>query len=186
MKVFIAAFAAAVLSCGLAFSGAASAQVYKCQSSAGTVYSQQPCGANATEVRTRESRQPPASSNLPPVVDHRAAIQRSTAISSAGIRERNCLNAREADIYGPVRVRENASRQQISSLNASLSRANNNLAGATYASGIRGQIAALEQTIATDRAAAGAFMAQARQSCSEERQRTVDEINRAAETVPGN
>lgn len=161
--------------------GVTHAQVYKCAGPGGsTVYSQAPCGANAQEVQVRNS--------APPTNDgsdrNRAAVAQSVALSSAGIAERNCIQRAESDILGPSNRRIGDYQRQISSLNSQMARANNNLAGATWQTGLRNQIASLQQSIATERASADAQLLTARQNCGAIRRAREEEIRRPAEGSP--
>ncbi|WP_101926984.1 MULTISPECIES: DUF4124 domain-containing protein [Luteimonas] len=161
------------------FAQDAAAQVYKCKAADGsTVYAQQPCGANATEVQVRAG---PTAAPAGSESSNYAAIARSTALSGAAIRERNCVARQEADIYRPFQARKASQEQQIAGLNANLARANNNLAGATWSTGLRNQISALRESISRDQLAADSQMASARQQCAAERQRAEEEIRRQAE-----
>ena len=144
----------------------AEGQVYRCKGPSGTVYSQQPCSADAAPVAVRGTR---AATPVEGGGDARDAIARSTAMSDAGIRERSCLSAASDRIYGPSNDRVADYQRQISGLNSQLSRTNNNLAGATAASGIREQIAGLNQAIATERVSADSQMGSARAQCAADR-----------------
>ncbi|NYZ63006.1 DUF4124 domain-containing protein [Luteimonas deserti] len=161
--------------------GGAQAQVYKCvRANGATEYAQTPCGENAREV---EVRSPPTTSAEDGSSRNRQAIAQSTALSSAGIAERNCVQRAEADILGPSNRRAAAYQQQINALNAQLARADNDLAGATSQSGIRSQIAGIQQAMATDRSSANAQVVVARQECATARRTREDEIRRQTESA---
>lgn len=102
-------------------------------------------------------------------VANRAAVYQTTELADAGIAERNCLAAEQSRIYGPVNARAQDVSRQIAALNRDLSRASNNLAGATYEAGIRSQIASLQQSQAADRTSADSQMAEARRRCGDAR-----------------
>lgn len=166
-----------VLALALA-TGSVQAQVYKCVRANGvTEYAQTPCGDNAREVEVRAG---PTTSADDGGDRNRQAIAQSTALSSAGISERNCVRRAEADILGPANRRAAAYQQQISALNAQLTGAANDLAGATSQSGIRTQIAGVQQAMATDRSGADAQVVVARQDCATARRAREDEIRREA------
>lgn len=162
-----------------AASGSANAQIYKCKRADGsTEYAQQPCGADAQEVRVRTA---PAASNEGAGSSNQQAIQQSTALSSAAIAERNCVIRAEGDILGPTNRRIAGYQSQIDGLNQQLATANNNLAGATWSAGIRGQIAGLQQSVASERTSADGQLTTARQGCASTRRDREAEIKRVAE-----
>jgi len=156
-----------VLGVALLFSPWASAQVFKCKGANGeTVYSQDPCSAGAAPMKLRSNR---ASTESAGEAANRAAVYQTTELADAGIAERNCLSSEQSRIYGPVNARGQDASRQIASLNRQLAGARNNLAGATYASGLRAQIASLQQTQAADRLSADSQMAEARRRCGDAR-----------------
>ncbi len=145
----------------------ATAQVYKCKGASGeAVYSQRPCGPQAQELTVRATK---AASVSAGEAANRSTVFRSTDLSDASIAERNCVASSRSSIYSPVDSRISGYQRQIAELNAAASLAKNNLAGATYESGIRTQLAALQQSISSERQAADASMSQARQRCADER-----------------
>lgn len=149
------------------FAGDATAQVFKCKGANGeVVYSQHACGTGAQEVRVKSSR--PAT-RTDGEIANRDAVFRSTDLSDSSIAERNCVASARSSIYGPVESRIAGYQRQIAQLNRELSTAANNLAGATFESGIRGQISGLQQSISTERMTAESSMNSARQRCSDER-----------------
>jgi len=109
---------------------------------------------------------------------NRAAVYQTTDLSDAGIAERNCLASEQSRIYRPVNERGQQTARQIAYLNRQLLAINNNLAGATYASGLRTQIASLQQAQAADQMSADSQMTAARQRCGDariERERIIRE-----------
>lgn len=159
--------AAVVAACLVPWVDSAAAQVFKCKGPSGeVVYSQNACGAGAEEVRVRASR--PATRSAGETAN-RDAVFRSTDISDASIAERNCVNSARSGIVGPVDARIANYQRQIAQLNRQVAQASNNLAGATYESGLRGQISSLQQSITTERMAAESNMSAARQRCGDER-----------------
>lgn len=154
---------ALAMAAALAVSAAAEAQVYKCKDASGaSVYSQQPCGTDAREVKTRKA----------PAVDVAAISQQQSnagKVLDAGYRYSECMNAVDAQVVAPSRQRIAGYREQIAGLNRSIRRANNNVAGASWEAGLRGQIAGLEQAIATERTALDARAGADRQRCADVR-----------------
>ncbi|HED4877803.1 TPA: DUF4124 domain-containing protein [Stenotrophomonas maltophilia] len=145
----------------------AAGQVYKCRGGAGeTIYSQEPCSPKAEPLKLRSNR---ASVESAGEAANRAAVYQTTELADAGIAERNCLSGEQGRIYGPVNARNQEVSRQIASLNRQLATAKNNLAGATYASGLRSQISSLQQAQSAERIAADSQMAAARQRCGTER-----------------
>ncbi|MBA0255531.1 MULTISPECIES: DUF4124 domain-containing protein [Stenotrophomonas] len=156
-----------VLGVALAVAPWASAEVFKCKGVSGeTVYSQAPCSAGAAPMKLRSNRAATESSGE---AANRAAVYQTTELADAGIAERNCLSSEQSRIYGPVNARGQDVSRQIAALNRELATARNNLAGATYASGIRSQIASLQQAQTADRISADSQMAEARRRCGETR-----------------
>ncbi|WP_127564075.1 DUF4124 domain-containing protein [Stenotrophomonas indicatrix] len=173
-RVFFAAMA-------LVASQSAAGQVYKCKGGAGeTVYSQEPCSPKSEPMKLRSNR---ASAESAGEAANRAAVYQTTELADAGIAERNCLSGEQGRIYGPVNARSQEVSRQIANLNRQLATVKNNLAGATYASGLRSQIASLQQAQSAERIAADSQMAVARQRCGTERgerERAVREKHSAA------
>ncbi|WP_337054999.1 DUF4124 domain-containing protein [Pseudoxanthomonas sp. USHLN014] len=153
----------------LAFvAGGAHAQaVYKCKGKdGGTAYQSSPCSPDAQPVKVQGTR---AATLTEGEIANRQAVFKSTDLSSAGIAEQNCLSAANSRIYGSSNQRVAEYQAQISRLNARAARANNNLAGATFESGLRTQIASLQQSIAQERSAADTSMNAERQRCGDQR-----------------
>lgn len=152
----------------------AAAQVFKCKGPDGvTVYSQHACGSGSKELTVRGTR---AATPTAGEEANRTSVFKSTDLTDAGIRERNCLSSADARIYAPAQSRIAGYERQIAGLNAELSQARNNLAGATYATGIRSQISSLSQNIANERSSADTQMTAARQQCSDARRRDEEAI----------
>ncbi len=172
-----------VLGVALACAPWASAEVFKYKGRSGeTVYSQAPCSADAAPMKLRSNRAATESSGE---AANRAAVYQTTELADAGIAERNCLSSEQSRIYGPVNARGQDVSRQIAALNRELATARNNLAGATYASGIRSQIASLQQAQTADRISADSQMAEARKRCGDaraERERATREKYSGAST----
>lgn len=159
----------------LLISPAAFGQVYKCTVNGGTVYSQTPCGSDAVPVKVHAAPKVRTDTTAP-----RAAASGSVDVSDAAIAERICLQNSEGPIYRASNSRVSQYESQIGTLNRQISLANNNLAGATYESGLRTQIAAIQQSIASERASADTLAANARQSCMSRRTQQEAEIRERA------
>ncbi len=143
------------------------AQVYRCTGSNGeTVYAQNPCGAGAKEVNVRSNRGATRSSAE---VATRTAVFRSTDLSDASIAERNCVASARASIFGPVDSRIAGYQRQVGELNQQLAAPRDNLANATYESGVRTQLASLQQSISMERQTAESSLTQARERCADQR-----------------
>jgi predicted nucleic acid-binding Zn-ribbon protein len=89
-------------------------------------------------------------------------VYQNTELADAGIAERNCVQGERSRIYGPLESRSQQIGRQIAELNRQLAASSNNLAGATRDSGIRAQIASLQQSLSAERMAADTQMASAR------------------------
>ena len=168
MKIAIA------IAASLLFAQGAHARVYKCKGKSGeTVYSQDPCDSSAKPMQVRGTK---AATITEAEMQTRAAVFKSTDLSDSAIAERNCLAGAGASINRPSNERVANYQRQIAGLNRQLATAKNNLAGATFASGLHTQIAGLNQSIATERSAAAAQMTTARQQCAEERRQRQQRI----------
>lgn len=152
----------------------ASAQVYKCKGASGeTVYSQNPCAAGAEPMKLRSSR---GSAESAGEAANRAAVYRNTGLADAGIEERNCVQGERSRIYGPLESRSQQVGRQVADLNRQLAAPTGTLAAATRDSGIRAQIASLQQSLSAERVAADTQMSNAREQCAatrRERERAV-------------
>ncbi|MBH1647457.1 DUF4124 domain-containing protein [Stenotrophomonas maltophilia] len=164
----------------------ASAQVYKCKGASGeTVYSQNPCAAGAEPMKLRSSRSSPETAGE---ASNRAAVYQNTELADAGIAERNCVQGERSRIYGPLESRSQQVGRQVAELNRQLAAAGTSLAGATQDSGIRAQIASLQQSLSAERVAADTQMSNAREQCASvrrERERTVRD-KFSSSTAPAN
>ncbi|HHV7321188.1 MULTISPECIES: DUF4124 domain-containing protein [Stenotrophomonas] len=164
----------------------ASAQVYKFKCASGeTVYSQNPCAAGAEPMKLRSSR---SSTETAGEASNRAAVYQNTELADAGIAERNCVQGERSRIYGPLESRSQQVGRQVAELNHQLAAAGTNLAGATQDSGIRAQIASLQQSLSAERVAADTQMSNAREQCASvrrERERSVRD-KFSSSTAPAN
>ncbi|WP_165424327.1 DUF4124 domain-containing protein [Pseudoxanthomonas winnipegensis] len=159
--------AALALFAALAAGSAHAQAIYKCKAKdGGNAYQAAPCGPDAKPIKVQGTR---AASMTDGELANRAAVFKSTDLSSAGIAEQNCLNAANSRIYGSSNQRVADYQAQISRITAQAARANNNLAGATYDSGLRTQIASLQQSIAQERSVADTTMNSERQRCADRR-----------------
>lgn len=151
------------------------AQVYKCpQAGGGYAYQQDPC-TKGTEVKVRGAK---GATLTEGELASRQQVFKSTDMTEAGMKESRCLSAANENIYRPVNERAAGYQRQMGVLNQQLAGARNNLAGATYASGIRTQIASLQQSIASERSSADASMAAARQRCADQRRQDEQTIEK--------
>lgn len=153
-----------LMALALALSGslalAAPPSVYKCTGKQGTVvFSQTPCSPNAQQVDT--------SSALRTGSGGEEALQ---AIS-AGVADSNCRKDAERTTLSASQGRIDALAAEKADLERRTRRANNNLAGATYESGLRQQIAGIETSIQQERNSAQAAYRAALAACDERRSR---------------
>lgn len=163
----------------------AAAQVYKCKGASGeTVYSQNPCAVGIEPMKLRSNR---SSAETAGEAANRAAVYQNTELADAGIEERHCVQGERSRIYGPLDSRGQQVGRQVAELNRQLTATNANLAGATQDSGIRAQIASLQQSLSAERVAADTQMSSAREQCAStrrERERSVREtFSNAPETT---
>ena len=133
--------------------------VYKCKQGDITVFSPQPCGKDAKEVDTS------------------AALRTGTADNkaleqiSASVKDSNCRRDAARYTVGAADDRIVAMQRERRALEVELSKANNNLAGATYESGIRTQIAQLQATMSKERSDANSAYRAALAECDKQRDR---------------
>lgn len=115
-----------------------SAQIYKCESPNGIVFSDQPCSPKAEVVEVEDTNGglgvPVSQAEQDVIVNNRANRDRQYSLNRISGQKNRAL----AEID-----------RQISALNKQKRQANNNLAGATYSAGIDQQIAALRSARAT-------------------------------------
>lgn len=157
MKRIVMGIAAALLS------GHAMAQtVYKCKDESGTVvYSQRPCASDPAQVQTVDT-----SGALK--TGSGGSVAEQSEFAEANEVERRCEGRLNA-VAGRYAASRNRIGAQILSLERQAARANNNLAGATYDSGIRQQIAGLVTERGALASAEAAEMQSARERCDMER-----------------
>jgi hypothetical protein len=151
----------------LLFAGPAMGQVYKCKGKSGeTVYQQDPCSPSSQPLNMRGTK--PAT-RTQAEDQTRTTVFRSTDLSDAAIAERQCVGSATNAIYGPSNDRVAGYRNQIAGLNREIANLNNNLAGATAATGLRGQINGLQDSIATEQSTAAQLADSATQRCADAR-----------------
>lgn len=143
--------------------------VFKCTDAKGaTVYSQKPCSADpkaVQEVRVR-THQPTVDPQSQRYLEEMNTVAEKAEIPRA---ESYCLQAANDRIYPGMRRRVAQIDRDIAQLEYKLSLANNNLAGATYATGIRQQIATLQGNRTTEFSNAETLMGNARTQCGAQR-----------------
>lgn len=175
----------AILCCAACCASAAQT-VYKCTVNGTTTYSQQPCAKDSRAMKqtTYDSSAPIHSSgsamSAGSTEDQRAALSKGVAMSQAGIDESSCIIAAENSIYGPSNNRIAELRSRRAGLEAKAATANNNLAGATYESGLRSEMGSIDTAISTEQASAAAQASAARAQCADQRKRQEDAINKPA------
>lgn len=139
--------------------------IYKCTAADGTtMYSQMPCGKHEKKIELKPDRKPDA-------------FARSQIRALNQYRQENDMDRREASCIQELSSAQiNNSDRRISDLQGELRRlnvriryANNNLAGATYESGLRTQMGATQSSIATERASESAALSNAHRVCAERR-----------------
>ena len=168
----------------LAIANAASGQtVFKCKNPDGTsTYSEKPCSKDASSVQQINVRAP-----QPPTVDPAAAenmekIRLSNEKAGIARGEEYCLRDASDRIYPPLRRRVAEIDTKIAQLRNAIRYSSNNLAGATFANGLREQISTLEQIRSTEMTSADSQMSSERTRCAEER-RAADAAFRARQEL---
>lgn len=154
----------------------ATAAVYKCKNEQGaTVYSEKPCGKDAAEVKVR---------NFEPTVDSSGnfkAMQSNNEKAGIARDEEWCVRNANDRIYLPLKSRIASINAEIAKLENATLYATNDVAGATFAGGLRQQVAGLIQSRSTELAAADSQMSAERSRCAQERNRRDDEFRRREE-----
>lgn len=152
----------------LAVSVAQGQAMYKCKTASGrTIYQQQPCAGSATEVERREIKADPAG-DAQAGVSAQAAMMRGVAMTDIDYETSACMGSASRRVFGPMERRVANLEGEKQALLRQTQQANNNLAGASWESGLRSQIAGLDSAIATERAMADATFSRERSLCQEQ------------------
>lgn len=151
-----------------AFGAAAMGQtIYRCDGPQGPVFSQLPCATDPAKVKT--IRVKPIGHADPEAIarlhDLEASDDARRHVAEMDAFEQNCISGTADATVRDSNERIAAMGRQISALYSEIGLANNNLAGATYASGLRNQIASLNESIARERATMQDAITSARNSC---------------------
>lgn len=148
--------------------------VYKCKDKSGApVFSQQPCATDPRQVETIEVKGI-GKTDPEAAAAQRASEEASFVASGIARRERECIASRANPIESSSNARVAGYEQRIAVLQQKIRLANNNLAGATYESGIRNEIAALQTSISTEQSSAGRLISDAISACADDRKREED------------
>lgn len=150
--------------------------VFKCKGANGaTVFSEKPCGADAQEVKLRAD--PVQAATTPESAAQAREAEASTvARNTIGIQARKCRDAANYSVTSVSNSRIAGYRQRIAALEARIATRANNLAGATWESGMRQEIAALQQSISTEQASADQLLSAEIARCDQEEQRQLQKF----------
>lgn len=160
-----------------AWSASPAQTVYKCKDKNGApIFSQQPCAADPKQVETLEVK------GIGKVDEQAAAAQKSAEEASFVTRsierkEDECISGRTGPIQANSAARIAGYEQRIAAHQNQLRYANNNLAGATWESGIRSEIAALQASISSERASADRLISDAIAACADLRKRDEERVS---------
>jgi hypothetical protein len=160
-----------------AWSDCSAQTVYKCKDKNGApIFSQQPCASDPAKVETLEVK---GIGKADPEAARAQKDSEDASFVSRSIdrKERECVENRVRPIQSSSNARVSGYQQRIDGLQIQTTRAKNNLAGATWESGIRSEIAALQTSISTERASADRLVSDAVAACAEERKRSEDRAN---------
>lgn len=155
--------------------------VFRCKSADGTwVFAQSPCADDAEEIQVRVVKPPDEQ------LEEAARLgAQATQRSRIAAEEEQCVRRAEGAIYGPANARIADLERRAAVIRATQARVNNNLAGATYDSGLRQELGAIQQAISSERASASAAASSERMRCADQRRRREDEARRAEEDSGG-
>lgn len=164
---------------GLASTGTAAQSVYKCVDARGTtVFSQRPCADDPAKVETVDTSRALKTGSGGAVAEQSEFAQMNQLRRRCDDRLR-AVQDRYGRDYGRI-------EREISSLEARSDRASNNLAGATWESGMRSQIAGLMTERGALRTAEAQELSSVREQCrideqeEEKRQQDAQEARAAA------
>lgn len=145
--------------------------VFKCTSNGQTAYQQQPCADNARAeaLQFRQSGDTTQTHN-----DAYQKLSRNVKLTDIANDADECMTAARSRVWGKADRRISRLSAQIQRLRLNILYANNNAAGASWESGLRSEIAGLEQAIATERTSADGLVMEAEQRCIEQRDQRTD------------
>lgn len=164
----------------LAGCGPAAAQVYKCPGPDGKPqYTDKPCGDDPAKNAVKLHVPPPPTDGA--YERNANYLSDSTSRRNLQLREDACLSAEMDRINRSSATRIRELQARIAILERRSAAANNNLAGATYESGLREELAGLHGAISTERSSAAQQETAARDRCRAERERKEAELDRAVQ-----
>lgn len=139
--------------------------VYKCKDANGApIFTQQPCSADPAKFEVMQIK------GIGQADESAAAAARASEEEGVASRaESRCINDRLTPIIDQSNQRIRDYDGRIAALENRILYAKNNLAGATWESGMREEIAALRTSISSERISADGLAASARKSCTDER-----------------
>lgn len=176
-------FIAVVLLAGMAAISPATGQtIYKCKSATGSnIYSQEPCGKHGDKVTLAPVRK------LSPMQQSRVDAQNTKyaeqdKAQQLNRRQEQCVRNMTSGQLSGSDERIYRYRKQIRGLQATVRRASNNLAGATWESGLREQISGLNQSISSEQATQAHALSNARSVCNTQRAAWEADLDRKSQT----
>ena len=176
-----AAFAGIILA---AIANPSAAQkIYKCITPQSTVYSQLPCSSSGDQTELVIKQAPPPRRTEAEIANMEA-MQRNSAVATAAHHEQACRRAASDTAWRPANAAIARHEAQIRTHEAEMARARNNLAGATYQTGIREQISTLNQLITTERGNALARESEGQARCAEQRAEAERQAQQKSSTAP--
>lgn len=144
---------------------ASAADVYRCKGKSGeTVYSESPCDGNTQPMKLRDTRPLSTAEGSGPLGGS------STEVDDIREAQRACTATATAAIYGPSNDRIASYQQQLASLRQQLDAAGGGIPS-DNGSGLRGQMAALRQSISAEHSNAHSLVSAARQRCVQQHRR---------------
>lgn len=146
-------------------SSTAAQTVYKCVDANGAPgFSQRPCDADPARVTTMSIK--PVGREDPAATARVADLSRVQLLNAA---QRECVERGATGHVDSSNARIRGHEQRIAQLEARASRARNNLAGATWESGMRQEIAALRTAISDEHHSRASLVASVQGRCAQER-----------------
>jgi len=131
---------AAITAAALLITTQASAGIYKCTIDGETIFSQQPCSANAEEITVKTHE--PSADEIEQAAERRSRLEENNT-TSASDRKRREAEIKIKNAEKRIATYQKKMESELAALAKKKEAANNNLAGATY-----------EQSISTEMEAA--------------------------------
>lgn len=169
MNTYIASSAALCIS--LIFNPALAQIVYKCTEGGTVVFSQSPCSQTAETVDMGRTNNVSASQRPQAVTD----MMRDAQTRTIQLAYERCLRIADQDVMGLANRRIGDMSSRVQYLQAFVRpREGDSLADTTYKAGLRTEIASLQTSMYTERAAADQLLRERYAQCDAQQQRAIE------------